>query len=196
VITLVQSLIPSLEESNLIKEVPIFLPENCPNSVTRLIVAQIYADVVLVVLCGEEPTLETIENEGLNMVKESEAHQENFRKVSLLKNGSSLPINDQIQGLILIKDDFKILMRYGNFDEQKLKEILIMIETGANQPVDDVSNQSCEAYLKFHRSTGYRIVHHHHLYALFPSALALNEVKNISHKTMSIFKEKKVWPHA
>lgn len=199
VIAMANCITPALEsEMHHIKELSIFLPENCPNSITRLIVAQVFPEIVLVALCGESPPLDTITSEAINVIKESDVHQDHFQKVQMLRNGSTIPvIHDQILAIVMVKGDVRSLLRYGNFDENKLRDMLLMVDVGAGASQDEFAplSKPQESYVKFQQYHGYRIAHdNNQLYILFPFVLSVTVIREISLQTFTLFKDKKLWP--
>lgn len=200
VTAMVNCITPSLETAmNCVKEFSIYLPENCPNSVSRLVVAKINPGIVLVVLCGESPSLEVITTEALHPMKESDLHQDNFQKIQMLRNGSTLTaLNDQILAIVMVKGECRSMLRYGNFDETKMRDMLTMINIGADAPRDEYMSltKPNESYVKFRQYQGYRIadLDGNQLYILFPFVVSLSLMREISVQTFALFRDKKLWP--
>ena len=88
----------SLNESS--KEVKVFLPDNCPNLITRLMAFLIYPNTVLVVLCGDSLSLKELE-EALSPLRDSKQDQELFKQNEI---NHQLPfhLNENIINLIII----------------------------------------------------------------------------------------------
>jgi hypothetical protein len=61
VINMVNAISGSFNSDVQTREVPIFLPENCPDTVTRLLVSEVHPNVFMVVLCGETPAIQFID---------------------------------------------------------------------------------------------------------------------------------------
>jgi len=192
----VSSLAATLDNTKSLVELPVYLPDNCPSTATRLIVSKIYKDIILVVLCGQEPPTEVLENEALNAIKESQVHQDYLKKLSMMKRGTSFALDEHVLGVVMIREDLRIVTRCGNFDESRIKEILVMVEMemDTDDRVSDVQRPQ-EAYVKLKRCNGFHISQNkNHLFILFPMMLPLYQMRKICLKTMSLFKDKKIWP--
>ncbi|KAI1285251.1 Protein fuzzy -like protein [Halotydeus destructor] len=194
VLAMVHCVLESIEtESDNVKEIPVFLPDNCPTAITRLIIAKIYQDVHLVALCGENPPLESLVSEGLNIIRESDNHQEHLRKLHMLRYGSTLPVDDRILSIILIKHDHRIMLRYGHADDMKLKDMLTMVEMSSTRNIS--LEKPKELYVKFRSFQGFKLSHdQNELYTLFPLIMSLSEMRLISLKMLQLFKDKRLWP--
>lgn len=198
-VLLIKWLVDSIPPNELLapKVIPVYLPENCPNSITRIIVVQIFDSCNLVVLCGETPSLEYLETEAINSVKASQIHQEQFKKLIGIDHGFGLNINEQLKNFVFIKDDLKLITFYGCFDERKYRDLKKSIIMSQSSGVGINNKKTAEFYFKFQNYQIFYYYHNHcHLHSIFPLDLPLNSLKTISLKTMNtLLKDnKKMWP--
>lgn len=182
-IHLVKALASSIGKEARSMEVPVYLPENCPDAVSRFIISEVYPGSYLIVLCGESPPLSTID-EALIGLRASEAHLKRFKQVQTMKSSALLPIDERISAFALFRNDRKTLLRYGPFDHQRLKELssfMTMQNTSTN-----------DQYAKFTWSQAYRISQSPFTLIVFMSnSFSINFVRDITKKTISFLREKK-----
>ena len=196
-LSFVDYIIPELErETKNIKDTQVFLPENCPNSVTRLIVAKLHLSVYIIVLCDEKPSVDIITN-ALNVLKESENCLTNFRRLESVPIHLKLIVNEHIQSLIVYKHEQNLLVMQGNTDSSTLHLLATMGEISSQQ-TDKQSRSSFkphESYLKVKNHHCYSVSHEHNkIFLLFSNTLAIEAVREISLQTLFVLKDKKVWP--
>lgn len=187
VVTLVNAMSSSISnDSSKTREVSIFLPENCPNDETRLIVTELYPTVFLVVLCGSDPSLESIV-ELVTPLTQSQTHVDIFKSMHSMRGCSTiLPIDDRITSFALIRRDRRTLLKYGNFDNIKMKELLSAIDFMMSEDETD------QQFLKFKGSTAFKVTSNNVSLIIFISnEFSFKIIQNIAHKTMKQLSDKK-----
>lgn len=193
IVNLVLSIAPSFsDDESKVKEMRVFLPENSPESAFRLIIAQIYPNIHLVVICGDTPSLQDMESHVKNLL-EDPRHKEPFQILQSLKVSSFLPIDERILTFCLFRNDNKTFLKYGHFDQTKLKDMLTMIEMTGRHSDPSGSIDFSENYAKFKHTTGYHVSHNNLTLIIFCSSqLPLSFVQSVSYKTFNMFKDKKM----
>ena len=191
-VTLVNALSSSISNDTEVKsrEVTVFLPDKCPDDETRLIVSEVYPTVFLVVLCGSEPSFESI-IEIVSPLTHSEFHKQQFQKLHCLRGGTSsciLPIDDRITSFALVRKHQRTLLKYGNFDQIKMKELL----TAFIVMIPDEKQEIQEQYLKFKKSTAFLVSSLNLILIVFVSNdYPLKVVQSIANKTLKQLSDKK-----
>lgn len=184
VVNLVNALSAGLSSDVWTMEVPIFLPENCPDTVTRLLVSRVHAGVFMVLLCGETPDVRFID-ETLEPIRFGDQHQKNLSLISQMRGCSFLPIDERIICLALFRQDHKTLLRYGQFDQRKAQEMLTVISITSQ-------NSQHEQYVRFKHTTAFSLTHSPLTLILFMSSeFCLSFIRMTALKTMAQFGEKK-----
>ena len=187
VVNLVNALCASFPPDAWTREVPVFLPENCPDTVTRLLVSLVHVNVFMVLLCGETPTPEFIE-ETLEPIRFGESHQSSLSLVSRLKGCSFLSIDERITCLSLLREDRRTLLRYGHFDQRKAREMLLMISM--------TSGDSREQSVRFKHSIGFSVTLTPLTLIIFMSSdYSLSVIRATCLKTLALFADKKFLSH-
>ena len=186
VLHLVRALASSTGKEARSIEVPVYLPENCPDAVSRLIISEVYPGSFLVALCGESPPLTSID-EALIGLRASEAHLKRFKLVQTMKSSALIAIDERISAFALLRDDRKTLLRYGSWDHQKLKELAAFMTMDG----DEDSGEN-DRYAKFAWSQAYRVSHSPFTLIVFmASSYSLNFVRDVAKKTLAFLREKK-----
>lgn len=184
VVNLVNAISATFSPEVQTREIPIFLPENCPDTVTRLLVSEVHPNVFMVLLCGETPALQFIE-ETLEPVRYSDQHQKNLSLISSMRSCSFLPIDERIMCFALFREDHRTLLRYGNYDQRKTQEMLVMISMTS-------SSSASEQFVRFKHTTGFALTQSPLTLILFMSSeFSLNFVRATSLKTIAQFGDKK-----
>lgn len=186
VVTLVNSLSSAIsnDTTSKTKEVTIFLPDNCPNDETRLIITELYPTVFLIVLCGNEPSLESIV-ELVTPLTTSESHIEIFQSIHSMRGCSiTLPVDDRITCFALIRKDRRTLLKYGKFDSTRMKELL----TAMDIMICEEEGEQLEIgqqYLKFKTTTAFKVSFSSLVLLIIVSNdLSLNTIQMIAEKTI------------
>jgi len=174
------------------KEVKIFLPQNCPNLVTRLMSFLIFPNTILTVLCASSPSLKELE-EIIGPLRKSKSDHELFKQIQT-DSRPSLYLNDNIINLIIVKKDKKIFTKFGNYDEQKLEDVIKLIKLTSQKSTKMVKH--LDSFVHFRHYKGYHCeANNITLYFLLPLAIELCDIKKIAAETLTLLtKEKKIWP--
>ena len=183
VLHLVRALASSIGKESRSLEVPVYLPDNCPDSVSRLIISEIYPGCFLIALCGETPTLSAID-ESLIGLRSSEAHLKRFKLVHSMKVSALLPVDERVLAFALFRKDRKTILRYGSFDHQRLKELAAFVTMN--------SESENEQYAKFNWSQAFQMSHHPFTLVVFMSLdYSLTFVRDVTKATLAFLREKK-----
>ena len=183
VVNLVNAISGSFSAEVQTREMPIFLPENCPDTVTRLLVSEVHPHVFMVLLCGETPDMQFIE-ETLEPVRYSDQHQKNLSLIRNMRGCSFLPIDERITCFALFREDHRTLLRYGQYDQRKTQEMLLMISM--------TSSRASEQYVRFKHTTGFALTRSPLTLILFMSnEFSLNFIRATSLKTVAQFADRK-----
>ena len=176
VVNLVNALASTMHGST--RQLSIFLPDNCPNEETRLVISQVYQNIFLVVLCGPEPSLESI-LESVTPLSYSQMHQLSFKAIQSMQ---SLPIDDKITSFLLINKPRKTLLKYGSLDHFKMSEIIAAT----------VMTEEEQEYIKFKDRTAFRVESNDFVLIIFVSNdHDLRSINIIANQTLKQFSEKK-----
>ncbi len=186
---LITNLVNSMTDNDLMqtKEIAVYLPDNCPTSLTRLVVSQLSKGVVLCLLCAENPTLDLIESEIIVPLTDSKTHSEKFSKYLRNEIQMPFPVDENIIGFIIIRNDLKIFSTFGRLDD-KLNYLMQLIDTQ--------NSDNSESYLVNESAKCYHICKENlQIYVLFHFNIALVEMRSITYKTLnSLIKDKHIWP--
>jgi len=186
---LISNLVNSMTDSDLMQtmEIPVYLPDNCPNSLTRLIISQLSKGVVLCLLCAENPTIDVIESEIIVPLIDSKIHNEKFAKYCRNEIQMPFPIDENIIGFVVLRKDLKIFSTFGRLDH-KFNYLMQLIETE--------NTEKFESYFVNQTSKSYHITNENfQIYVLFRFNISLSEMRSIANKTLnSLIKDKHIWP--
>lgn len=186
----ITNLIYALPEFNQLKELPIYLPENCPTCVTRLIIIKLFSEITICLLCAENPTTEEIENQILLPLCQSQIHQEQFIQLFNVRDAVDVKINENVIALLVIRGDLKIWLSFGRIDENKIRNIMLC--RSLQQPRGN-HLELCVSYDNF---KCYHLQHDQCLiFSLFPNTVNFSDIRAITSKTLNTFsKDKHIWP--
>ena len=177
------------------RELAVFLPENCPDTLTRLLVSQVQENVFMVLLCGETPTFQFIE-ETLAPVRLNDQHQNSLAALAGMRGCSFLPIDERIMCLALLREDRKTLLRYGSFDQRKAKEMTLMLSTigrtATTPTTTSDGSHGGDQYVRFKHTTAFAVTQSPLTLIVFMSGEhSLQFVRDVSLKTLAQFADRK-----
>ncbi|XP_054164837.1 protein fuzzy homolog [Oppia nitens] len=179
------TLVNSLSDTDLLqtKEIPVYLPDNCPTSLSRLIVCQLAKNVVLCLLCAEEPSIDFIDTEIAIPLIDSKIHSEKFS--IYLRNEIQIlyPIDPNVIAFIIFRKDLKLYFTFGPIDDNF--NVLL-------QSINWQTSDKYESYLVNETTKGYIICNDlMQIYLSFRFNASLNQMQSISNKTLNIISKDK-----
>ena len=186
---LITHLINSLSDTDLMqtKEMAIYLPENCPTSLSRLIVSQLSKGVVICLLCGEQPSIDVIDTEIIVPLMDSKLHSEKFSKYLTNEIQMSFTIDNNIMAFIIFRKDLKIFSTFGQMDD-KMNVLM--------QSIDWQNSDKFESYSLNETFKSYTINSDiSQICILFRFNISVNQMRLIANKTLNLLlRDKYIWP--
>ena len=186
---LITNLVHSLSDTDLMqtKEIAVYLPDNCPNSLSRLIVSQLSKGVVLCLLCGEQPSIDMIDTEIIVPLMDSKIHSEKFSKYLRNEIQTSFTVDNNIIGFFIWRKDLKVFTIFGKIEDKI---------NGLMQSIDWENSDKYESYSINESSKCYTISSENSkICILFHFDITVNQMRTIATKTLnSIIKDKHIWP--
>ena len=186
---LITNLINSMSDTDLMqtREMAVYLPDNCPTSLSRLIVSQLSKGVLLCLLCGEQPSVDAIDTEIIVPLMDSKIHSEKISKYLRNEIQISVASDQNIIGFLIWRKDINVFSTFGKIEDKI--EVLM-------QSIDWQNNDKYESYSLNESTKSYTISSENSkICVLFHFDITVNQMRLIATKTLnSLIKDKHIWP--